>query len=184
MLEYEVNIEDGAEVSIEGSTIKVKGPKGELSRKFINPNIKVKKKDHVIALSSETERKKTKAIMGTWRAHLNNMVTGTTKGFECSLKLVYAHFPVKVEVNDRKLVIKNFLGGRSTRSAELLDGVELDIKGDDLTLKGIDKELVGQTAANIEHATKVKCFDKRVFQDGIHITSKPFAQAVQKGEGG
>jgi large subunit ribosomal protein L6 len=89
------------------------------------------------------------------------------------MKLVYAHFPVKLEVQDGKLMIKNFLGSRSTRSAKILDGVEIKIEGDSVRLTGIDKEKVGQSAANIEQATHVKGYDRRVFQDGIYITQKP-----------
>ena len=173
MLEHEVPVEEGVEVSLEGDMIKVKGPKGELRRVFSHPHIKLRVKDGKVLMSSESDRRKVKAMMGTWRAHLRNMMNGVSKGFECSLKLVYAHFPVKLEKQDNKLMIKNFLGGRSSRESEILDGVEVKIDGDTIKVSGIDKESVGQTAANMEHATKVKGHDKRVFQDGIYSTTKP-----------
>jgi large subunit ribosomal protein L6 len=172
MPEYEVDVKEGAEVGIEGATVKVKGPKGELSRDFSHPRIKVSKADGKIVIKSEEERKKVKAMMGTWRAHMNNMMTGVTKGWNCTLKLVYAHFPVKLEAKDGKLMIKNFLGSRSERNAEILDGVDMKINGDVIELSGADKEKVGQSAANIERATRVKGYDRRVFQDGIYITQK------------
>lgn len=172
MPEYEVPVGEGIEVSLEGKTVKVKGPKGELAREFRHPHVKVEKGEGKLVITSDSERRKVKSLAGTWRGHLNNMITGVSKGFECNLKLVYAHFPVKLETQENKLIIKNFLGERSSRTAEILDGVEIKIQGDVVTLSGIDKEKVGQTAANMEHKTKVKGFDKRVFQDGLYVTQK------------
>ncbi len=173
MLEYEVEISEGVEVSFEGAKLTFKGPKGELSREFRHPKIKLEKKDGKIVMSSEDEKKKVKAMMGTWRAHMKNMETGVSKGWTCSLKLVYAHFPVKLEQKDSRLVIKNFLGAKSDRGAEILEGVEMKLEGDDVKLSGPDKEKVGQSSANIERATHVKGYDRRVFQDGIYSLGKP-----------
>jgi large subunit ribosomal protein L6 len=172
MPEYEVNVIAGVEATLEGGILKVKGPKGELSREFSHHAIKVEKSGEKIAISSEDERKKIKAMMGTWRAHMKNMMAGVTKGWNCKLKLVYAHFPVKLEHKGSKLVIRNFLGSRADRSAEILAGVSIKITGDVIELSGTDREKVGQTAANIETATKVRGFDRRVFQDGIYVTEK------------
>jgi large subunit ribosomal protein L6 len=176
MPEHEVPVEEGVQVSISGDMVTVKGPKGELSREFRHPRVKKAVKEGKIILSSESLRSKDKAILGTWKAHLRNMIQGVSKGWGCSMKLVYAHFPVKLEVQDRKLLIKNFLGAKSSREAEVLDGVEIKAEGDTVKLSGIDKEKVGQSAANIEHATKVKGYDKRVFQDGIYLLGKPAPQ--------
>lgn len=180
MLQYEVPVLEGVEASLEGGKLTVKGPKGELNRQFRHHEIKLSVKDGNIILSTESERRKVKALMGTWKAHFKNMMQGVVKGFECNMKLVYAHFPVKLEVHDNVLMIKNFLGGRSSRSAKILDGVEIKLEGDSVKLTGADKEMVGQSAANIEQATHVKGYDRRVFQDGIYITQKPMPQ----GEGG
>jgi len=173
MLEYEVPVKEGVEALLEGTRLKVKGPKGELSREFMHPRIKIELKDGKIILKSEDERKKVKAVMGTWRAHMKNMITGVSSGWTCSLKLVYAHFPVRLEQKDGKLIIKNFIGSRSDRQAKVIEGVELKIDGDTVHLSGPDKEKVGQSAANIEHATIVKGYDRRVFQDGIYSLGKP-----------
>ncbi|UCD03034.1 MAG: 50S ribosomal protein L6 [Candidatus Aenigmatarchaeota archaeon] len=173
MLEYEVEIKEGAEVTLDGDKVTFKGAKGELSREFSHPKIKVEKKDAKIVIKSEDEGKRVKSMMGTWRAHMNNMITGVTKGWTCSLKLVYAHFPVKLEQKDRHLLIKNFIGARSDRTADVLEGVEMKLEGDTIKLSGADKEKVGQSAANIEHATKVRGYDRRIFQDGIYLSGKP-----------
>ncbi len=180
MLQYEIPVLEGVEASLQGGRLTVKGPKGELNREFSHHEVKISVKDGKIVISTESERRKVKALMGTWKAHFRNMMQGVSKGYECSMKLVYAHFPVKLEVQKDMLMIKNFIGGRSSRSARILDGVEIKLEGDNIKLTGTDKEKVGQSAANIEQATSVKGYDRRVFQDGIYITQKP----VPQGDGG
>ena len=69
-------------------------------------------------------------------------------------------------------MISNFLGERKPRSAKIMGDSKVEIKGDTVVVSGIDKELVGQTMANIEQATKVRGFDIRVFQDGIYLVDK------------
>jgi large subunit ribosomal protein L6 len=88
------------------------------------------------------------------------------------MKTVYSHFPIKTSVDGNKFIIENFLGERAPRTALILDGVDVQVKGDDVVASGIDKEKVGQTVANIERATAVKRRDIRVFQDGVYQTSK------------
>ena len=110
--------------------------------------------------------------MGTFTAHIRNMIFGVTQGFEYKMKTVYSHFPIKTIVEGNEFIIQNFLGERSARRAKILDSVTVDIKGDDITVSGIDKEKVGQTAVNIERAARVKRRDIRVFQDGVYIVSK------------
>lgn len=172
MAEYEINVIEGVQASLDGGMFRVKGPKGELTREFSHPAIKVGVSGGKIAISSEDEKKNVRAMMGTWRAHMKNMMMGVTKGWKCKMKLVYAHFPVKLEHKGETLVIKNFIGARSERKAKILPGVQVKITADIVELSGTDREKLGQTAANIEAATKVKGFDRRVFQDGIYVTEK------------
>jgi len=88
------------------------------------------------------------------------------------MKVVYAHFPINVSVEGKLVVIKNFAGEKTPRHAHIFGDVKVDVKGQDIVLKGLDREEVGQTAANIETATKIRRKDIRVFQDGVYITSK------------
>ena len=88
------------------------------------------------------------------------------------MKIVYSHFPMRVNVKDRNVVIENFLGERHPRFADIRGDTEVSVKGDTVTLKGINKEDVSQTAANIEKAAVIRGYDPRVFQDGIYITFK------------
>jgi large subunit ribosomal protein L6 len=101
------------------------------------------------------------------------MLVGATKGFEYKMKIVYAHFPIKTAIKGDTFVIENFLGEKFPRKTKILGVTKVQVKGDQVVLNGPNVEDVGQTAANIEKATKIKGFDPRVFQDGIYITEKP-----------
>ncbi len=110
--------------------------------------------------------------MRTFASHIRNLIHGVTEGFTYTLRLVYAHFPVKVSVRGDRVVIENFLGERHPRTAVIRGATKVDVRGDTLTVTGPSLEDVGQTAANIEQATRIKNKDPRVFQDGIYIVSK------------
>ena len=103
---------------------------------------------------------------------MKNLAVGVTDGFEARMKVVAAHFPMKVSVKDQTLVIENFLGEKFPRHATLLEGVEAKVDGEYVVLSGADIELVGQTSANIERTTKIRDYDPRVFQDGIYIVDR------------
>ena len=171
-VERVVEIPEGIQVTLEGDTLRVKGPLGENVRRFSHPRLRMTVEDNQVKIYCELPRKKEAALVGTWQAHVKNMIKGVKEGFEYKMKLVYSHFPVKISVKKDLFYIENFLGERHPRVAKILPGVRVNISGDTITLTGIDREKVGQTAANIERATKVKNFDVRVFQDGIYIVSK------------
>ena len=113
---------------------------------------------------------------GTWRAHLRNMVQGVSTGFLYEMKIVFAHFPMKVSVKGNIVHVANFLGEKTTRLANIHGNAKVIAKGDKVTIEGNNVEDVGQTAANLEQATVVKGRDIRVFQDGIYVVSKGAAQ--------
>jgi large subunit ribosomal protein L6 len=168
----QVEIPEGVAVSVDGNTVTVKGPKGELSRKLSYPEIEIKKEDSVLVVNSRVDRKRHRAMVGTLAAHISNMVAGVTKGYEYRMKVVYSHFPIQLKAASGELIINNFLGERKSRSARVLPGTKVEIGKDEVVVTGIDKEHVGQTMANIEQATRVRGFDIRVFQDGIYLVDK------------
>jgi large subunit ribosomal protein L6 len=152
--------------------VTVKGSKGTLTRKFNHSNIQIKVEDDKVVVESAFPKKKDKAMLGTIRSHINNMVIGLTDGFTYKMKIVYAHFPMTVKKAGNKIVIENFLGERHPRSAKIVGESVVQIKGDEVIVSGINKEHVGQTMANMEQATKIRGRDPRVFQDGIYLVSK------------
>ena len=96
--------------------------------------------------------------------------------FKYEMKIVFAHFPMKVVVKGNIVAIDNFLGEKDTRNSAIVGAAKVKVKGDIVTIEGNNVEEVGQTAGNLEKATVVKGRDIRVFQDGIYTISKGVAQ--------
>jgi len=168
-----VEIPEGVSVSVEKEKIRVAGPKGTLERTLSYPGVEIVSDSKRVIVRVLKDRKRQRAVAGTYLAHIRNMIKGVTEGFTYRMKVVYSHFPIQVKLQGRELVISNFLGERHPRFAKIVgDDTKVEIKGNEIIISGIDKEAVGQTAANIEHATKVKGLDVRVFQDGIYIVEK------------
>ncbi len=173
----EVEIPEGVDVEIEGFRVKVRGPKGELEREF--PQVKgvlIRKEDNKVIVEAYFANARKRAMVGTIAAHIRNMVTGVTKGYRYKLKIIYSHFPININIEGDKFIISNFLGEKAPRVAKILPGVKVTVKGSDVIVEGIDIEAVGQTAANIELATKITEFDRRKFMDGIYIYEKGVAE--------
>ncbi|MCF0225786.1 MAG: 50S ribosomal protein L6 [Methanobrevibacter sp.] len=168
----EIEIPEGVEVIIDKNVVSIKGPNGEDSRKFTYAGVSIKAEDDVVLLETAFPKKKDKAMIGTTKAHISNMIKGVTEGFTYTMKIVFAHFPMTVKVNGNIVNIDNFLGERHPRKANIVGDSKVSIKGDEVTITGINKEHVGQTMANLEQATKIKGRDPRVFQDGIYLISK------------
>ncbi|MCK4327816.1 MAG: 50S ribosomal protein L6 [Candidatus Diapherotrites archaeon] len=168
----EVAVPEGVTVTVSGSSVAVKGPRGELSRDFGENNIVISREDSNVVLSCKFPKRGDKALMGSLTAHIRNMVTGVTAGFKYALRVYYSHFPMNVEVQGDKVLIKNFLGEKHPRESRIVGQSKVTAKGQDVTVEGTDKEDVGQTAANLVLATKIKKRDPRVFRDGIFIVEK------------
>jgi large subunit ribosomal protein L6 len=174
LVEYKDDIElpEGVTASKENHTLLIKGPKGENRREFRHFKLQMNVESDKVQIYCRLPSIRQKALCGTWSAHVRNMVLGVEQGFEYELKIVYAHFPIKTQVKGDEFSIENFLGERYPRTARIMPEVEVKTKGDQVIVSGIDKERVGQTAVNIELATKIKGYDPRVFQDGIYIVRK------------
>ena len=177
-IEERVGIPDGVEVVVEGDTVIVSSRGIILERCFGHPLVSVQKDGDEVVVSCEFPKKKEAALAGTFASHIRNMILGAAKGFECTMRIVYSHFPMKVSVNEEQkiVLIDNFLGERHHRKARIMGETDVTIKGDVLKLTGNSKEDVGQSAANIEQATKIRGYDPRVFQDGIYVIEKPKVQ--------
>ena len=171
-IQEKIEIPDGASAEYKKKVLTVKGKNGTLSRTFEHPRFTLKVKGKQIILYCKLPNKRENALFGTWRAHVRNMVKGTTNGYTRRMKIVYSHFPIKVSVRENTFVIENFLGERFPRSAKIVGETKVQVSGDQVILTGNNVEEVGQSTANIEQATKIKRYDPRVFQDGIYLVSK------------
>ena len=167
-----MEIPEGVEVKVENKLVIVKGPKGELKREFISPKVSIKTEGNQIILSTPLATKKEKRTMGTYKSHINNMLKGAKNSYIYKLKVCSSHFPMNVSIDGNKVIIKNYVGEKVPRKAKILEGVNVKIQGNDITVEGLDLEKVGQTAANIEESTKRRNFDTKIFADGCWIVSK------------
>jgi len=168
----EIEIPEGVEVILNENEFSIRGKEGELKRKFYAPSLEFKIEDNKIIIGNKDSTKREKKMMNTIEAHLNNMIKGVQKKFEMKLKVCFAHFPITVEIKGDTAIIKNFLGEKTPRSCVIIDGAEVEVKGQDIIVKAMDREIAGQTSANFEKATWIRLRDRRVFQDGIFITNK------------
>ena len=167
-----IKIPGGVSTSLSQDVFTASGPKGTVERKFWFPGIKIEVREREVLVDAESVRIEQKAMVGTFASHIKNLVKGVSEGFECKMTIVYAHFPMQVKVEGKTLVIGNFLGEKKPRVARILGDTDVKVSGNEVFISGINKEDVGQTAANIEQKTKIRRFDPRVFQDGIYIVQK------------
>jgi large subunit ribosomal protein L6 len=170
-------IPSGIHVEIKGMHVAVKGPKGHLQKDFASPEfgglVKAEVAADKVTVSTGETKRKYKAEVGTIAACIKNMMCGVTAAWKYKLKVVYMHFPVTIKVQGREVLISNFLGEKAARKASIVGDTKVEIAGDEITVTGINLEETGQTAANLERATRILARDRRVFMDGIFITEKP-----------
>ncbi len=164
-----IEIGDGINANIEEGKIKIEKNDRENEKKLPYP---IKKEGNKIVIENKSPTKRDKKLIKTTAAIIRSMISGLEQEYEYKLKIASVHFPVNVSVKGNNVIIKNFLGETIPRQAKILPGADVKIEKDIITVKSHDKEKAGQTAANIEKASKVKDRDRRVFQDGIFITKK------------
>lgn len=168
--ERKLPIPKGVKVTMNGTVLQVSGPKGQLERDMRFPQVSVTVTGNEVIIATGSDRKRIMAMVGTFAAHSRNMMTGVTDGFEYHMKVLYSHFPIQLKLQGARLEINNFLGEKKPRYAWIEPGVAAKVGNDEILLSGIDKEAVGTTSANIQHATRIRNRDPRVFQDGIYRT--------------
>ena len=176
----ELDIPQGVEVSVKSRQITVKGPRGTLTKnvRHVDMDIRVLggTKPHVSLAVWDGGRKHV-ACLRTIRSLINNMIIGVTKGFRYKMRAVYAHFPINciIQENGHAVEIRNFLGEKTVRHVNMLEGVEISeskAQKDELILEGNDLENVSQSAASIQGICRVRNKDIRKFLDGIYVSDK------------
>ena len=158
-----IEIMEGANLSLVNEfTVKVSGKNGELERTF-GAGVKLEAEGKTLKIST-----KRKEMLNTVKAHILNMMKGVNEGFSRKMKVCFAHFPMNVKVQGNQLLISNFQGEKSPRKVRISPNVKVEVKGQDVTVSGPDKEAVGETVSRIRSGTKIKKKDGRIFQDGIY----------------
>jgi len=172
-LQLEVELTDGVTASLDGTVLKIKGPKGEVERNFAHPRVKVTIEGNQVILKAAKATKREKTILGSYTAHIKNMTKGVVEPFQYKVKICSGHFPMNVAMSGQELIVKNFLGEAVPRRVMLPQGTKVQVNGTEIDISSPNKELAGQAASKIENLCRITNRDRRIFQDGIYITQKP-----------
>lgn len=169
-----IEIPHGIEVNVNGRHLSVQGEKGILSH-HVHELVSVELDDGTLKVSAVSQSKSSKALSGTTRALLQNMVTGVADGFERKLEIVGVGYRAQTQGNKLNLS----LGFSHPVEFEIPDGVSIETPSQtEILIRGIDKQLVGQVAANIRAFRKPEPYKgKGVRYSGEHIVKKEAKKA-------
>ncbi len=170
--ESRIPLAEGVNVAIDNKKITLSKGDITLSREYPVSLVNFKQEENELVIKGQSLNSRVRAIVGAFKAHLTNMQKGLEEPFVYKLKIASVHFPMTSKVEGNSFELKNFLGGKKIRKAEIPQGVDVKINGDIIELSSRDIELVGMTATRMEQLTRVTKRDRRVFQDGIFITEK------------
>ena len=168
----EVDIPEGVTVTVNKHMLSFVGPLGKTHKSFRSIPVNIKVVESKVMLKAIGSKKRDYAILHTARSIIRNICEGLIVGYTIKMKVVYAHFPVTVKVDGKKISIENFQGERAPRITNSVGNTKVVPNGEDVILTGEVWTDITQTAANIELKTKVKNKDHRVFLDGIYAFEK------------
>ncbi|MHA2245223.1 MAG: 50S ribosomal protein L6 [Candidatus Hodarchaeales archaeon] len=155
-----------------GKTVHIKGRKGELVRTFKRLKVQMSINEKKFVIQSFFGKKTEASMVGTIAGHLSNMIKGVTEGFTYKVRVITSHFPATVEVQKNTIFVKNLYGRRDPIRIPCDKAVNITIKGDLVTMTGIDIEKVSQIASRLAEATRLRgrqSKDPTVFQDGLYV---------------
>lgn len=165
----EIDLPENVEVTQAGDVVTVKGPKGTLSRE-ISPLIKMSVEGNVVKFERSAEDNKTRALHGTTRANVNNMVEGVTNGFKKTMKLVGVGYRAQFK-GDKLILTVGY-----SNPVEMNKPADLDVKVPDNTtieISGIDKQAVGDFAAEVRAVRSPEPYKgKGIRYENEHISLK------------
>jgi len=170
-----ITIPSGVEVKLTGDVVEVKGPKGSLQEK-LHPLVSVDLKDGVIQVKIKDEEDKSqRALWGLFGSLIRNMITGVTVGF--SKKLEINGVGMKYAVSGNKVNLN--VGFSHPVEFPIPDGIAITVETNIMTVSGIDKQLVGETAAQIRRIKKVEPYKGK----GIRYVGELFIKKAGKAAG-
>ncbi len=172
-LEKDIELPEDVTITVKDHIVTVEGAKGKLIRDFSDFNVELKKTKTKINVKAYFINKKKKAKALAVVGYIQNMIKGVTEGYVYKSKIVFSHFPITVEPDNknRTVAIKNLYGGRKQINVPIV-GEETTVKvdKDDVIIEGIDKQAVGQTTANMQEACRLRGKrrkDPETFLDGV-----------------
>ena len=178
-IEQEVEVPEDVKLTIDGKIVTAEGPKGKLIKNFSHfKDTAIEHQGSIVKFTAHFLNKRKKAKYLSFVGLFQNMLKGVTEGYTYKSKIVFSHFPITVEPDNKKrqIVIKNLYGGRKLLVVPIV-GKETEVKvdGEDVVTEGIDKQAVGQTVANMQEVCRLRGKRKKdpeVFMDGIWVYSK------------
>lgn len=164
-----IQIPEGVEVRVEGAKVNVKGPKGELTREF-DSRMKIEQADNILKVVRPNDEREVVAMHGLTRSLLNNMVEGVSKGYEKKLELTGVGYRAMLKGRDLELQ----LGYSHPVVVKAPEGITFEAPSqEEIFVKGIDKQLVGEIAANIRKQRPPEPYKgKGIKYEGEHIRRK------------
>ena len=164
-----VDIPSGVDIAIEGQTVKVKGPKGELQVIVTEP-ITVEKTEAGVEVKRPDDERESRSLHGLTRSLINNMVVGVTEGYEKKLEIHGTGYRVQNKGGSLEFA----LGYSHPITIEAPEGISFNVENPTrFSVQGIDKQLVGETAANIRKLRRPDPYKgKGVRYEGEHIRRK------------
>ncbi|MHA1200072.1 MAG: 50S ribosomal protein L6 [Candidatus Heimdallarchaeaceae archaeon] len=174
-LQREIEVPEDLKLTIKNKVVTVEGPKGTLTRSFENVDFEISKKGKKVHIKAYYINKKRKAATLAVVGYINNMIKGTLEGYLSKSKIIFSHFPITVEPDNKKklVTIKNLYGGRKHITVSIVGpDTKVSIDKDDVIIEGIDKEAVGQTTANMQEACRLRGKrrkDPETFMDGVWL---------------
>ncbi|MBU0619641.1 MAG: 50S ribosomal protein L6 [Patescibacteria group bacterium] len=173
-----IELIEGTQAKIEDGFIVVKGPKGELKQK-INSLVNVKIDNNQIIISVDNIKDKNKkALWGLFRSLINNMVIGVTQGFEKKLEINGVGY--KASASGSVLTLN--VGFSHPVEYNLLDGISASVEKNIITINGIDKQLVGETAAQIRKVRKPEPYKGKGIKYVDEVIRRKAGKTAAKGE--
>ena len=165
-----ISIPTSVEIAIDGANIEVKGPKGSLNL-VLTEGISLTQEDETLVVHRENDERQSKALHGLMRSLINNIIIGVTEGYSKQLELVGVGYRVQAK---GKTNLEFQLGFSHPVNVSAPDGIEFDVPSPtELNISGIDKQMVGQVAADIRALKKPEPYKgKGIRYAGEHIIRK------------
>ncbi|MBD3196203.1 MAG: 50S ribosomal protein L6 [Candidatus Lokiarchaeota archaeon] len=171
----ELDIPEDVKVTVdEDHHITVKGPEGDPIEKDFSHirGITIKQEENKLIFEAHFPRGSTLALANTIINIVDNLIKGVQNNYKYISMVCYSHFPCSVEAKprDREIHVINFLGERAPRVIKYDPSmVKVKVEGDEVFLIGADKEVLGQTAADLKKICRIRKKDPRIFQDGVYL---------------